>query len=336
MNSPIKETDLEEQAQQNYMLGCSYLEEGNFDKAGYYFSQAVEQQPKYLHAWNNLGVAYYNNKNYEAAEFCFKKALEINPQQKSALINICYVYKDWEKWERFFEALKRYFHLFPSDSELPYLYLSYFIGSGEFTAGIQFFEEYFATNSITKDLVFGLMDLYEKAGQYKQGIEKLKNLLQLNLENQNDAEIWNNLGYFYELSGDFLEAKKQYQQALKLNEKDPLIWTNTANMYVELNDLEKSLEAYKNALNLAPKDPVIINNFCDLALKMDISENWEKFAEVLEKSSENMHDYADKLAIYDTLLKIYIKIGNSQKVEKIQRKIKKNDSENNSKINPEK
>lgn len=324
MSAKKPPVDVEEQAKQNYLLGCSYLEEDNFDMAEKYFKKALDQQPKYIHAWNNLGVAYFNNRDYKAAEFCFQKALNINPTQKSALINLCYVYRDWKKWKKFLLNLKKFEQKFPEDSELISLYLQYYMGTQKYSTGVKFFDDILIDSnfsSLTKQTLFNILDLYEKAGQHKKAINILSKYLLIDEENKKDPEIWNNLGYYFEILGDYPQALEHYQRALALNKDDPLFWNNLGNVQAEMRELEKALDSYGKALDLAPNDPLIVNNYCDLALKMEIEIDWEHFIMILTEFSDTIEQPEDRLAVLDTLWKIHQRLNNSQDMERIRKKI---------------
>jgi tetratricopeptide (TPR) repeat protein len=64
------------------------VEQGYLDSAIYYFSKAVEIDPEYFQAYNNLGLAYEKNGDNVNAKKNYSKAIEINPEFQLAKDNL--------------------------------------------------------------------------------------------------------------------------------------------------------------------------------------------------------------------------------------------------------
>lgn len=60
----------------------------DLDSAIFYFSRAVELDPTFFQAYNNLGLAYEKKKEISNARFYYTKAVEINPEFKLAKDNL--------------------------------------------------------------------------------------------------------------------------------------------------------------------------------------------------------------------------------------------------------
>ena len=69
------------------ILGLTYQQKGNFEKAENNFFRCLQINPKNISANNNLGNNYKYLFNYSKAEEYFNKALEINPKYLNALVN---------------------------------------------------------------------------------------------------------------------------------------------------------------------------------------------------------------------------------------------------------
>ncbi len=76
-------------------LGIIYDQEySDYDKAVEYYNEVLKRYPEDLHAHMNLGTAYYRlNRENEAVKE-YKKALEISPNNPDALHNLAYVLKN--------------------------------------------------------------------------------------------------------------------------------------------------------------------------------------------------------------------------------------------------
>lgn len=60
----------------------------DLDSAVYFFSKAVEIDPSYYQAYNNLALAYEKKGDIENARFYYTRAIEINPEFKLAKENL--------------------------------------------------------------------------------------------------------------------------------------------------------------------------------------------------------------------------------------------------------
>lgn len=65
-------------------LGVSYKRDNKLDKAIQQLEKAVELQPGYVTAWNNLGDAYEQKKDLKAALRAFEEVLLFDPNNKVA------------------------------------------------------------------------------------------------------------------------------------------------------------------------------------------------------------------------------------------------------------
>jgi tetratricopeptide (TPR) repeat protein len=81
------------------------------------YRQALELDPQYAAAWNNLGNALNNQRRYEEAEAAYRQALEIDPQDAAAWINLSGTYLlDLKRLDSGIPALLRGLSLDPEES----------------------------------------------------------------------------------------------------------------------------------------------------------------------------------------------------------------------------
>lgn len=74
----------EELAQVHNALGYSYFNLEKVDAAVREYKKAVELQPGYVTAWNNLGDAYERQKKYQDAYDAYQEVLAFSPENKVA------------------------------------------------------------------------------------------------------------------------------------------------------------------------------------------------------------------------------------------------------------
>jgi tetratricopeptide (TPR) repeat protein len=61
----------------HYHLGCLFLRRNLYNEAGIQFAKCIEQDQKYLRAYNGLGISYLKSKNFKEALNIFRTALDL-------------------------------------------------------------------------------------------------------------------------------------------------------------------------------------------------------------------------------------------------------------------
>jgi Flp pilus assembly protein TadD len=81
------------------------------------------------------------------------------------------------------------------------------------------------------------IELFKK-GEYKECIDIFSSILELEEDN---AEIYNNMGLAYAKLGDFENAEKSYIKAIKLNPLIPQAYINLSDLYYKHGDLSGAI-----------------------------------------------------------------------------------------------
>ncbi len=104
-------------AQLAYDDGLDYMDENNHFNAINKFKKAIEIDPNFAFAWDNLGISYRNTNQYEKAIGAYEKSLEINPKGKMPLINIAVTYNLKKEYKEAVKYYQKYTSLYPDDPE---------------------------------------------------------------------------------------------------------------------------------------------------------------------------------------------------------------------------
>ena len=67
---------------------------GQLSEAIACYQEAVEQNPDYAEAFNNMGIAYKNQNRLASAVACYRKALKVNPEYAAACNNLANAYRE--------------------------------------------------------------------------------------------------------------------------------------------------------------------------------------------------------------------------------------------------
>lgn len=86
-------TELQKQARLYRSKGYQLQNTGDLDSALSWYQKAVEIDPLYALAFNDLGIIYESKGMLERAEECYLKALSIDPNMLSVYSNLGYLYE---------------------------------------------------------------------------------------------------------------------------------------------------------------------------------------------------------------------------------------------------
>ena len=68
------------EAKSQVEFGIKVAQAGLWNEALYRWQKAVQIDPTYAQAWNNLAIAYEHEGKFEAADKAYQKALELDPK----------------------------------------------------------------------------------------------------------------------------------------------------------------------------------------------------------------------------------------------------------------
>ena len=96
----------------------SHVMAGGPDLAVYEYRRAVQFNPSYAEAYNNLGVIYLEIKRYQDAEKAFIKALEVKPDFFEARNNLALVYMHVKRYHKALQELQEVVRVVPYNAEV--------------------------------------------------------------------------------------------------------------------------------------------------------------------------------------------------------------------------
>lgn len=119
-----------------YNRGSEAMYQQNPEAGIVSLKKAVELEPKYVEAWDNLGVCYRRVGDYANAEMCYNRSLEVYPNGAMAHMNLALVYQNENKYEN---AKKEYAIIKEIEPDNPESYFglaSICVQKGELDQGI--------------------------------------------------------------------------------------------------------------------------------------------------------------------------------------------------------
>ncbi|CAF1385814.1 unnamed protein product [Adineta steineri] len=333
-------SDESEKAMYYHHLGYAKNDQGDYEKAIWYYEQGLEIYQKALPSnhrllatsYNNIGLVYQNIGEYSKALSFYEKDLAIcqktlrsnHPSLATSYNNIGLVYDSMGEYSRALssheKALEIYQKSLPSNH--PSLATSY--------------------NSI--GLVYDKMGEYSKAlSFYEKDLEICQKTLPSN--HPSFATSYNNIGNVYDNMGEYSKALSSHEKALEIYQKTlstnhpdlATSYNNIGNVYDKMGEYSKALSSHEKALeiyqkSLRPNQPDLAISYGNIGSVYDKMGEYSKALSFYEKALEirektlppnhphlaisygnigsvydNMGEYSEALSSHEKALDIYQK-----------------------------
>jgi superkiller protein 3 len=80
VSAPARAASDRSDAEKQVSFGIKVAQNGLWNEALYRWKKAVEIDPTYAAAWNNLAIAYEHEGRFEEAKAAYEKALQLDPK----------------------------------------------------------------------------------------------------------------------------------------------------------------------------------------------------------------------------------------------------------------
>jgi len=122
----------------------------------------------------------------------------------------------------------------------------------------------------------GLGDALMAHRRYQAAIEAYKR------ERAKSAAIWNKMGIAYQMLLNLPDAKRCYEESLKLDSKNANVLNNLGTVYDSMKNYKSAVKMYHKALKLDPKSSLVLKNLgTDLLAQRQYKKGWEVYKEAL-------------------------------------------------------
>ena len=124
-----------------YNAGLSYLHDSDYENAEKQFLYALDIDPEFVDAMDNLGVVYRRQGRYEDAEEIYLKSISMNENNEVPYTNLALVYQDMKRYQ---DALDIYLDLLekmPDSTEGNYGLGTFLITIGQYEYALYYLKQ---------------------------------------------------------------------------------------------------------------------------------------------------------------------------------------------------
>jgi tetratricopeptide (TPR) repeat protein len=216
-------------AQRHFRTATELKDQGKYSEALQEYRKALEVEPEYPEALNNIGFIYFQLKSYDLAAQTYERALALNPDDEDLLFNLAVAYIRDNRPGRAVDPLGKILERSPKNTRA----LSLLAGA------------------------------HIQAGDQDNAIRAL---LRLSEQEPEDARVYVKLGAAFFEKGDYDKAAKYYQVALIKSSggrrRTPLpaetlasVYLHQAQIALETGDFAAGREACRKAREQVPALP---------------------------------------------------------------------------------
>lgn len=280
-------------------LGICYTELDDEEKALEMYTKGIIKNPKYAILYHNRGNTYKNLQKYKEAKDDYLEAVRLNPEQTTAYYVLAKMYMQLNDDNQ----AQQYFNLAEESNlsiEQFYIdYVSFLSNSNQYQKALEIAEKGIKNYPKSYKLLVNLGITYADNNQVNMAIETLKKAINVNSE---ESSAYYNLGNFYFLrKKDLKNAEKNYLLAIEKNTLDSEPYLNLASVYQDMGDKNKMMKTMQSLIEKFPNSYTAYYNLADFLYKQGETEKainyFEKSFELMDNDIKNSKNNAYRLNI---------------------------------------
>lgn len=269
-----------------FIKGNDALNNGQYEQAIRFYSEALAIVPKYKEALNNRGVAYYQDGRYTEAIIDYSNILvQIDMGYADALRNRANAYIADGKYDKALSDLASLEEQFPDSAYVHFTKGIAFHESKEYPKAVEAFEKSFALDSNDAEALVNAANSYFYMKQFDKANELLNRAEAIDATEPN---IYNTKGLIAMEVGDLDEAHEWFNQALKMDPGNPYYHNNRGFLNLEIDNLDEAAEDIRRAIIGAPQNGWAYRNRGILFLKRERYEDAIRNFEMAFKLDEQI------------------------------------------------
>lgn len=170
-----------EDAIEYYRKAVQFSKNEDWNNAVKYYKLALEKDPKFVYAWDNMAICYRRTGDYDNALNAYKKSLELDPTGKMPLQNIAITYLYKKEYQKAIDAYIDLDKVYPNDAEVYY-------GIG------QIYAVHLNNDEKGLDYILKAYKIYNKEkSPYRTDAEKIIGIIYKRMKEKNDLETFSKI-----------------------------------------------------------------------------------------------------------------------------------------------
>ena len=238
-------------ANQKLKKGDKLAHKGDYNGAIELYYEALELNPNFAGAYNNLGIIFKMLGQNELAVQNYDKAIEFKPDYAFAYNNRANAYFDLKKHDLAIKDYNKSIALNPNFEGAYYNRGNAYKDLGQYERAIQDYDKAIALKPNFVQAYGNRGLAYKNLGQYSGAIQDYSKAIELK---PNKSNYYNNRGNAYALLGNFKQALVDFNKYIQLEPNDPDGYQKRGICYQQLGEEAKAQADFAKAKQLGYKE----------------------------------------------------------------------------------
>ena len=262
--------------QLHFTLGVLLASEKQYRAAQLELEKANALKPETFEILYNLGQTYLRASESGKSETALTRALKLQPESPETLYLLAQVYNDQTRVVDALDLLVRAHKLAPQNSDIIFLLARVSMSQNYFEDAIPLLESGLKIAPQRADLRAALGESYFMSGKAEKAIDEFKKLIELD----SSARSYAFMGLAYRHLGRFDEAKKYFQEGLKLDRHNTSCLFNVGFIEERQGDHAAAEQMFQEVLQ---QNPDFSEALLELANLRIANKKLEQAAELLQR-----------------------------------------------------
>ncbi|MBI4667074.1 MAG: tetratricopeptide repeat protein [Nitrospinae bacterium] len=235
--------------ERNMKAGQVYMDSQQYDKAIGAFTESLNIRPDSARARFSLGEAHSKKGDMKEAEKWHKEAMAVNPQYIRAYEGLSAVYDNLGKSDEAVKVLEKASQISPNNPERYLEIGKLHLKRGDKEKADQALEMATRNAEHNPDIHTQIGEVYLAAGDDSKAADAFSHSIDI----FESVHVYNRLGIALRKKGQFDEALKVYQRAIKLEPENEVLYFNVGRLLMEQAFYRDAAEYFRKALDLDPE-----------------------------------------------------------------------------------
>jgi tetratricopeptide (TPR) repeat protein len=262
--------------QLHFTLGVLLASEKQYSRAQFELEKANALKPETFEILYNLGQTCLRAAEYGKAELVLNRALQLKPESPETLYLLAQVNNDQKRVVDALDLLARAHKLAPQNSDIIFLLARVSMSQNYFEDAIPLLESGLKLTPERADLHAALGESLFMAGRTERAIDEFKTLIELDPA----ARSYAFLGLSYRHLGRFDEARKYFEEGLKLDRRNVSCLFNLGFIEERQGEHAAAETMFQQVLTLNPDFPEALLELANLRIA---SKKLEQAADLLRR-----------------------------------------------------
>ena len=248
--------------QVHFSLGVLLASEKQYKPAQLEYEKADALQPETFEIIYNLGQVYLRDGQNPKSEVALSRALKLKPDSVEATYLLAQAYTNEGRPLDALDLLLHAHKLAPENVDVIFLMAQISMSQNYFEDAIPLLESGIQIAPQRGDLIAALGESYFMAGKVDKAIDQFNKLLKI----ENSARSYSLLGLSYRNLGRFDEAKKYFEEGIRLDPHNTLCLFNLGFIAERQGDAAEAENYFQKALRFNPDFPDALLELANLRM----------------------------------------------------------------------